>query len=99
MLRLALAYELQVKAHGGLSRATQRTLAQLSIAKTRTSPALPGMRLVHDWSGVVHVVTVGDDGVVRWSDRDWRSLSEVVPARPFSLSPVLIVCGLPLRRE
>jgi hypothetical protein len=80
MLRLALAYELQANAHGGLSRATQRTLAQLAGAKTRTSPALPGMRLVREWNGVVHVVTVGDDGVVRWSDRDWRSLSEVARA-------------------
>jgi hypothetical protein len=80
MLRLALAYELQAKAHGGLSRATQRTLAQLACAKTRTSPALPGMRLVREWNGVVHVVTVADDGVVRWSDRDWRSLSEVARA-------------------
>jgi hypothetical protein len=77
MLRLALGYELQVKAYAGLSRATQRTLAQLAAAKTRTSPALPGMRLVREWNGVVHVVTVGDDGVVRWAERDWRSLSEV----------------------
>ena len=80
MLRLALAYELQAKAHGGLSRATQRTLAQLGTAKTRTSPALPGMRLVREWNGVVHVVTVDDDGVVMWNDRSWRSLSEVARA-------------------
>jgi hypothetical protein len=80
MLRLALAYELQAKAHGGLPRATQRTLAQLSTAKTRTSPALPGMRLVREWNGVVHVVTVGDDGVLRWSEREWGSLSEVARA-------------------
>jgi hypothetical protein len=77
MLRLALGHELQVRAYGGLSRATQRTLAQLAAARTRTSPALPGMRLVREWNGVVHVVTVGDDGVIRWGDRDWRSLSEV----------------------
>jgi hypothetical protein len=22
-------------------------------------------------------VTIGDDGVIRWNDREWRSLSEV----------------------
>jgi hypothetical protein len=80
MLRLALGHELQARAYGGLSRATQRTLAQLAAARTRTSPALPGMRLVREWNGAVHVVTVGDDGVIRWADRDWRSLSEVARA-------------------
>ena len=80
MLRLALAYELQATAHGGLSRTTQRTLTQLGAAKTRTSPALPGMRLVREWNGVVQVVTVADDGTVMWNDRSWRSLSEVARA-------------------
>ena len=46
-------------------------------AKTRTSPVSPGMRLVREWAGKVHVVLVGDDGVIRWVGRDWGSLSEV----------------------
>jgi hypothetical protein len=77
MLRLALAYEIQVKALGGLSRTTQQKLAQLAAAKTRTNAALPGMRLVREWNGKAYIVTIGDDGIIRWRDREWRSLSEV----------------------
>lgn len=77
MLRLALAWEIQASVHGGLSRATQQRLAQLGRGKTRTSAAKPGMRLVREWNGQVHVVTLGDDGVVQWNERQWRSLSEV----------------------
>ena len=80
MLRLALAWEIQARAQGGLTRATVRTLDQLSAAKTRTSPVSPGMRLVREWAGKVHVVTIGDDGAIRWDDRDWSSLSEVARA-------------------
>lgn len=38
------------------------------------------MRLVREWNGEVHVVSVADDGTVRWQDKDWRSLSEVARA-------------------
>ena len=80
LLRLALAWEIQARAYGGLSRATRRTLDQLASAKTLTRPARPGMRLVREWAGQVHVVMVGEDGVIRWGDREWRSLSEVARA-------------------
>jgi hypothetical protein len=80
MLRLAIGWELQAGALGGHSRATLRTLAQLAAAKTRTSPALPGMRLVREWNGIIHIVTVRDDGAIRWQERDWGSLSEVARA-------------------
>ena len=80
MLRLALAYELQAKAYGGLSRVTQQKLGQLSRAKTISTPAQSGMRLVRAWNGRTHVVVVGEDGVIRWNERDWRSLSEVARA-------------------
>jgi hypothetical protein len=61
---------------GGLSRATTRTLDQLGRGETLTVPARPGMRLVREWQGRVHVVTVGEDQVVRWEERPYRSLSE-----------------------
>ena len=77
MLRLALAWEIQASVHGRLSRATQQRLAQHGRGKTRTSAAKPGMRLVREWNGHVHVVTLGSDGVVHWNERQWRSLSEV----------------------
>ncbi|MBB4152742.1 hypothetical protein GGQ80_000618 [Sphingomonas jinjuensis] len=80
MLRLALAWEIQARATGGLSRATTRTLDQLGRGETRTSAATAGMRLVREWQGQIHVVTVGEDGVIRWDNREWRSLSEVARA-------------------
>jgi hypothetical protein len=80
LLRLALAWEIQARAQGGLSRITQQRLAQLAAAKTRTAPAQGGMRLVRTWNGVAHVVVVGEDQVIRWNGREWRSLSEVARA-------------------
>lgn len=80
LLRLALAWEIQARASGGHSRSIQQQLAQLSAGKTRTSRTTPGMRLVREWRGRVHVVTVGGDQVVRWEDREYRSLSEVARA-------------------
>jgi hypothetical protein len=80
MLRLALAYELQAKELGGLSRQTQQRLEQFERGKTRTRTAEAGMRLVRAWNGRTHVVTIGEDRVIRWNDREWRSLSEVARA-------------------
>ncbi|MDP1027041.1 DUF2924 domain-containing protein [Sphingomonas sp. KR1UV-12] len=80
LLRLALAWEIQARALGGLPRGVVRTLDQLGTGKTRTTPARPGMRLVRAWQGRVHVVTVGEDGIIRWDEREWRSLSEVARA-------------------
>jgi hypothetical protein len=35
------------------------------------------MRLVREWNGRTHVVIIGEDEVIRWNDREWRSLSQV----------------------
>ena len=80
LLRLALAWELQAEALGGLSRATQQKLDQLGAGKTRTAPAAPGTRLVREWQGKAHVVTIGADKVIRWEEREYRSLSQVAKA-------------------
>lgn len=80
LLRLALAWELQAKVHGGLPRRTSQKLAQLVEAKTVTRDAQPGMRLVREWNGKVHVVVIGEDKVIRWNDQEWKSLSEVARA-------------------
>lgn len=80
LMRLALAYELQVRAYGGLSRRTQQRLAQLAAAKTRTSDVQAGMRLVREWNGTVHIVTVDQAKVIHWNGRTWRSLSELARA-------------------
>ncbi len=80
MLRLALAWEIQARSHGGLSRGTSRALDQLARGRTRTDGVRPGMRLVREWQGRAHVVEVGEDEVIRWDGRKWRSLSEVARA-------------------
>lgn len=80
LLRLALAWELQARVHGGLPRRTSQKLDQLATAKTTTRDVQPGMRLVREWNGKVHVVVIGEDGVIRWNDQDWKSLSHVARA-------------------
>lgn len=80
MLRLAVAWEIQARSSAGLARMTSQTLDQLGRGQTRTQAAAPGMRLVREWQGRVHVVTVGEDQVIRWDEREWRSLSEVARA-------------------
>lgn len=80
MLRLALAWEIQARALGGHSRATGQMLTQHMAARTSTTLAMPGMRLVREWNGVAHIVTVGEDKIIRWNEREWRSLSEVARA-------------------
>lgn len=77
LLRGALGWELQAKVHGGLSRRTQQKFDQLAAAKTETRDAQPGMRLVREWNGSLHVVTIGDDGTIMWNGADWPSLSRV----------------------
>ena len=80
MLQLAVAYELQAKAFGGLSRKTKQRLDQVAAAKTEAKDIRPGMRLAREFGGKVHVVTIGDDGAICWNDKEWRSLSEVARA-------------------
>ena len=80
LLRLAVAYEIQAKAYGGLSRKTQQRLTQIATAKTLTRDVRPGMRLVREWSGRLHVVEVDESSAIRWNGRTWGSLSEVARA-------------------
>lgn len=80
LLRLALAWEMQAQAYGGFSRETTRTLDQLARGLTKTAPIQPDMRLVREWNGKTHVVTISRDKIIRWDGREWRSLSEVARA-------------------
>jgi hypothetical protein len=80
MLRLALAWEIQARAYGGLSRGVTATLDQLARGETSTRAPAAGMRLVREWGGKVHVVLIGEDQVIRWDGREWKSLSEVARA-------------------
>jgi hypothetical protein len=75
LLRLALAWEIQARAQGGLSRALQQKLEQVARGRTKTRAAVPGMRLVRTWGGKAHVVTVSEDGSVTWNGQGYPSLS------------------------
>ena len=83
LLLRALAYRVQERAHGGLSRASLRQLkvdvAEGGSAITRASPALslkPGARLVREWHGRSHVVIVMDAGF-DYAGVSYRSLTEI----------------------
>ena len=80
LLRLALAYELQAALHGGLSRRTEQRLAYLAGKNAAPDAPRPGMRLVREWNGVLHTVTIDEDGLIQWQGKTWRSLSEVARA-------------------
>ena len=70
LLNLALGYRLQEIEHGGLGKATRRKLQTMAKALRATgrvgpTPSLglkPGARLVREWRGRTHTVTVTEDG-------------------------------------
>ena len=80
LLAPALAFELQAQVLGGPSLALRRRLEQAGRALTHTRKAEAGTRLAREWNGKLHVVTVGEDGEIRWDGRTWNSLSEVARA-------------------
>ena len=77
LIRLALAWELQAKACGGIPKSTARRLDQAATGRHRSPALRPGIRLIREWNGVQHIVTAGDDGLPTWNGRSWNSLSEV----------------------
>lgn len=95
LLVRALAYRAQELAHGGLTRATQhrlRTLGEtisdadrkgdrLGTATPAPRPVTlsPGARLVREWHGRTHVVSVTADGFEH-EGRRYRSLSHIARA-------------------
>ena len=70
LLVRAIGYRLQELQHGGLSRSTQRklkTLAKMFRTEGRVAPdpglrLKPGARLVREWHGRTHTVTVTEHG-------------------------------------
>ena len=81
MLR-ALAYRMQAKSLGGLKPSTQRYLIKIAEdgnaarAVMPVTQVKPGTRLLREWHGVSHEVTVLDDGVY-YRGQCYRSLSQV----------------------
>ena len=85
-LELRIGYRIQELIHGGLSRETRKALdrladeyeGKLSRKAMTGDPRNPlvGTRLVREWGGVEHSVTVCPDGY-EWQGLKFKSLSAV----------------------
>lgn len=84
LIRRGIAYRMQERECGGLDRATQAFLRRKSddekggFGQPRRKLS-PGTRLVRDWHGVGHTVTVLDNGF-EYDDREWSSLTAIALA-------------------
>jgi Protein of unknown function (DUF2924) len=84
LLVLALGYRLQEIAHGGLGKATRRKLQTMAKAlrtpgRVGPAPSLslkPGARLVREWGGRTHTVTVMEDGF-KYAGENYSSLTKI----------------------
>ncbi|WP_422028814.1 DUF2924 domain-containing protein [Roseovarius sp.] len=89
-LESRLAYRIQELAYGGFKPATVRKLEKLGkqldggdrkksgMRADRERP-INGTRLIREWQGVEHVVTVTTDGF-EWQGRPYKSLSAIARA-------------------
>ena len=81
---LGLGYRLQEIAQGGLSKATRRklqTIAKALRTNGRVGPApsltlKPGTRLVREWGGRTHTVTITEDGF-EYAGENYPSLTKI----------------------
>ncbi|TZG25801.1 DUF2924 domain-containing protein [Sphingomonas montanisoli] len=80
LLRLAIAHRLQEKQLGGLPVWADRMLDAIAADPTVSpEPPIqikPGTRLLREWNGKLHSVTVTDDGCL-YDNRCFSSLSHV----------------------
>jgi Protein of unknown function (DUF2924) len=82
LLLRGIAYRLQERAFGGLSRLSRRWLqpgseeASHGRARLPRVSLKPGTQLVREWHGVTHTVVVLADGVA-WRGQRYKSLSVV----------------------
>ena len=81
-----LAYKIQEKAYGGLTRETRERLRALARGFAAGHSGLPvghrikpGTRLIRQWSGRSHEVTVVE-GAFEYAGRRYASLSEIARA-------------------
>lgn len=87
LLVLAIAWKLQEKVHGGLTASDKRKLAGITDELGKNgdlshSPAIrlkPGVRLVREWQGQTHTVTVLEDEF-EWQGKRHSSLSGIAKA-------------------
>jgi Protein of unknown function (DUF2924) len=84
LLIRSIAYRIQELRYGGLSKATRRKLAALvnapqsegEIARETAQKISRGTRLVREWNGSTHTVTVKEEGFT-YAGRSYRSLTAI----------------------
>ena len=84
LLIRGIGYHLQEIEHGGLSRSTRRklkTLAKMFQTTGRVAPDLglslkPGARLIREWHGRTHTVTVTEEGF-EYAGASYSSLTTI----------------------
>ena len=79
LLRLGLAWRLQEKQLGRLSRTARQVLAASNDAKAvqvQKRKLTPGTRLIRDWHGESHTVTVLEGGFL-YDNKNWSSLTAI----------------------
>ena len=84
LLLRGVAYKLQDRAHGGLSQSARRMLRALArkletegdAALGPSSSVKPGARLVREWHGQSHTVTVLENGF-NYEGQRFRSLTQI----------------------
>ena len=87
LLRRAFAYHMQEQTEGGLSKSTRRRLAKLAGSNGENRQPIspptirlkPGSRLIREWHGEVHRVTVLEKGF-DWRGTRYASLSRIARA-------------------
>ena len=80
-LRRFLAFELQSKQLGGLSRQFLKRIDGIDGGnnQSKSLKLKPGSRLIREWNGVTHIVDVTAEGFV-WKGQRHRSLSAIARA-------------------
>ncbi len=84
LLVLAVSYRIQEIEHGGLGKATRRKLQTIAKAlrttgRVRPTPSLSlksGARLVREWHGRTHTVSVTEDGF-EYAGANYPSLTKI----------------------
>ncbi len=84
ILILGLGWKLQVQGRGGLDPATRRHMARLiktltqggDVTRSRVARLKPGARLLREWHGVTHTVTILEEGF-EWQGQIWTSLTAI----------------------
>ena len=84
LLMLGIGYRLQEIEHGGLGKATRRKLLTLAknlrtTGRVGPTPSLslkPGARLIREWHGRTHTITVTEEGF-QYAGSSYASLTKI----------------------